>query len=145
VPAGVYRWTSHQSIKAIRHIVEHARWRCLILDTWSTEDKTGFFEACARCFGFPDSFAHNFDALDDCLSDIHADPDQEGLLVLWDGWGPFARADRVAFDVAVDVFGSRVDFRQAPQGHGGQFAVVLHGPGPDDVEVASLDSASSHR
>jgi hypothetical protein len=150
VPAGIYRWSSPQSIEAIRHVVEHAHWRCLTLDTWKTEHKADFLESCAEAFGFPESFGHNFDALDDCLSDVRAGSEQEGVVVVWDGWGPFARADRVAFDVAVDVFGSRVDFghsrvnsRQSSPDTGGDFTMLLHGPGPD-VEIPLLDPPSRH-
>ena len=134
IPPGVYHWTSAGEASDIRHAAEHANWRFLHLDTWTVEDKQHFLKACQHSFGFPDWFGHNFDALGDALTDVRPG-DHEGVLVLWDGWGPLARADRRAFDVAVDVFGSRVDFERA-----GPFVVVLRGPGPADIDVAELDT-----
>jgi RNAse (barnase) inhibitor barstar len=138
VPPGVYRWTSTQTAADVRHTVEHAHWRCFVIDTWAVEDKAGFLDACAESFDFPEWFGRNFDALADCLTDVRPGGDENGVLVVWQGWAPLARADRTAFDVAVDVFGSRVDFER-----GGAFAVILQGVGPDDVEVPELDPHSA--
>jgi hypothetical protein len=134
-PPGVYHWTSSASARDVRHAVEHAHWSFVLLDTCAVEDKVQFLAVSHDSFGFPDWFGHNFDALGDALSDVRpAARDAEGVLVLWDGWGPFARADRHAFDVAVDVFASRVDFERA-----GPFVVLLRGPGPDDTGLPELD------
>ena len=134
-PPAVYHWTSPAPVADVRHAVERANWVFVALDTWAVEDKAGFLTACDNAFGFPDWFGRNFDALGDALSDIRGrDHDADGVLVLWDGWAPFARADRHAFDVAIDVFASRVDFDRA-----GPFIVLLRGPGPDDTQLAELD------
>jgi len=130
---GVYHWTSAADDDTVQHAVERAQWRFVLLDTWKVEDKSGFLDTCEQAFGFPDWVGHNFDALADALSDVR-DPDGEGVLVLWDGWAPLARADRRVFDVAVSVFNDRVDFER-----GGRFAVLLHGPGPADTDVPELD------
>jgi len=60
--------------------------------------------------------------------------DSEGLVFLWDGWGPFARADEQAFSVALSVLGTRVNADR-----GGPFAVLLRGDGPEVSGVKSLD------
>lgn len=130
---GVYRWTSQADVEDIEHAVDHAGWRFVCLDTWKVEDKRGLLEACREAFDFPDWVGDNFDALSDALSDVRG-RDGGGVLVLWDGWSPVARADRRVFDVALSVFSSRVDFER-----GGPFAVLLRGPGPDDTSVQDLD------
>lgn len=130
---GVYHWSSATDVPTVQHAVEHAGWRFFALDTWKVEDKAGFLDTCERAFGFPDWVGHNFDALADALSDVRA-PDGAGVVVLWDGWAPLARADRRVFDVALSVFGDRVDFER-----GGAFAVLLQGPGPSDADVTELD------
>jgi hypothetical protein len=134
---GVYHWTSSAPGRDVAHAVERARWSFVSLDTWGVEDKQQFLAVCHESFGFPEWFGRNFDALADALCDVRGDAggrDTEGVLVLWDGWGPFARADRHAFDVAVDVFASRVDLERA-----GAFVVLLRGPGPDDTDLVELD------
>ena len=134
VEPGVYHWTSAAGIDDIRHAAEHANWRLVLLDTWGSEDKDGFMQAAHEAFGFPDWFGRNFDALADALSDIQPADDQHGVVVVWDGWGPLARAERRVFDVAVDVFSGRVEYERA-----GPFAVLLRGPGPDDTDLVELD------
>jgi Barstar (barnase inhibitor) len=123
-PPGVYHWSSAADPDVVAHAAERTGWRFVPLDTWQVEDKDGFLD---------DWFGHNFDALDDALSDVRAD-DGAGVLVLWDGWAPLARSHRRVFDVALSVFADRVDFER-----GGAFAVLLHGPGPSDTDTPELD------
>lgn len=130
---GVYHWSSAADATTVEHAAEHAGWRFVSLDTWKVEDKEGFLDQCMAAFDFADSVGHNFDALSDALMDVRG-PDGAGVLVLWDGWAPLARANRLVFDVALTVFGGRVDFERR-----GPFAVLLHGPGPDDTDLEELD------
>jgi RNAse (barnase) inhibitor barstar len=134
VEPGVYHWTSAGSRDHIQHAVDHAHWRFILLDTWGAEDKAAFMAACHQAFELPDWFGRNFDALGDALSDVEPGDDQRGVVVVWDGWGPLARAERRVFDVAVDVFSARVDDERA-----GPFAVLLRGPGPEDTDLTELD------
>jgi RNAse (barnase) inhibitor barstar len=134
VDPGVYHWTSAAGVDDVRHAVDRAGWRFILLDTWGIEDKAGFMQAAHDAFGFPEWFGRNFDALGDGLSDVEPGDDRLGVIVVWDGWGPLARAERRAFDVAVDVFSTRVEYERA-----GSFAVLLRGPGPDDTELVELD------
>jgi hypothetical protein len=138
VEPGVYHWTSAAGVDDVRHAVERGHWRFVLLDTWGTDDKAGLMSACSDAFGLPDWFGRNFDALGDALSDVRPDDGEVGVLVLWDGWAPLARAQRRVFDVTVDVFSARSD-----DGRPGPFAVLLRGPGPDDVDLAELDPHGS--
>lgn len=133
VPPGVYRWESAADVDDIRHAVEHAGWRFIHLDTWAIEDKAAFLAACEVAFGFPSWFGRNLDALADSLSDVRA-VDEEGVLVLWDGWSPLARHDRRVFDIVVGIFDGRVQFER-----GGRFAVLVRGAGPDDAGPQRAD------
>jgi RNAse (barnase) inhibitor barstar len=130
----VYHWTSAAGIDDVRHAVDQAQWRFVLLDTWGSEDKSAFMAACHQAFELPDWFGRNFDALGDALSDVQPGGDLLGVVVMWDGWGPLARSDRRVFDVAVDVFSARVDDERA-----GPFSVLLRGPGPDDTDLVELD------
>ncbi|MDQ6934695.1 MAG: barstar family protein [Actinomycetota bacterium] len=124
---GVYQWHAAFEPADVRHSVEHAGWRFAYVDGWTHQDKAELFAGVAEALGFPDSFGHNFDALADCLADV-----EDQTVLLWDGWGPLARTDRRAFDVAVDVFSARGDDPPA-------FAVLLRGEGPAGIDVRSLD------
>jgi len=115
----------------VRHTVEHAGWQFAYFDGWHGESKEEFLSGVGEALNLAD--AKSFDALADSLGDVVAG-DSEGLVFLWDGWGPFARADEQAFSVALSVLGTRVNADR-----GGPFAVLLRGDGPDVSGVPSLD------
>jgi hypothetical protein len=129
---GIYHWASAEKVDVVAHAAERAGWRCISLDAWKVEGKDEFLDTCTTAFAFADP-VRSFDALADALSDVRG-PDGAGVIVLWEGWAPLARADRRIFDVALSVFGDRVDVER-----GGPFAVLLRGPGPTDTDLPELD------
>jgi RNAse (barnase) inhibitor barstar len=130
---GIYHWHGAFVVDDVRHTVEHAGWHFAHIDGWHGDTKAEFLTAVGEALHFPDYYGKNFDALDDCLRDVEA-PDGHGTVLLWDGWGPFARHDERAFTTALDVLGHRV-----AEEHGGPFVVLLRGDGPDLDTVVSLD------
>lgn len=130
---GLYRWHAAFDVDDVRHTVEHADWRFASLDGWGSESKAEFLDRISRSLQFPDWFGHNFDALADCLADVTAG-DRVGTVLLWDGWGSYARAEPQAFSVSLSVLGGRVHADR-----GGPFAVLLRGEGPDVHGLPSLD------
>jgi RNAse (barnase) inhibitor barstar len=129
VPAGIYRWHGAFESAEVRHTVEHAGWSFAYVDGWRGETSQEFLDAVGVALDFPEHYGHNFDALADCLLDVVDD-----TVLLWDGWGPFARADAQAFSVSLSVLGSRVNAER-----GGAFTVLLRGDGPAVPGVTSLD------
>jgi len=119
----IYRWKNAAHMDDIQHAVEHAGWKFVYLDTWTVEDKSSLLKSTASAFAFPD-LGESFDALSDALADVSVG-DHEGLVLLWDGWGPLARADEQVFSAALSVFGGRVHAER-----GDKFAVILRGEGP---------------
>lgn len=132
-PPGIHLWHGAFDPDDVRHTVEHAGWGFGHVDGWTGADtKAAFLAAVGDALGFPEWYGQNFDALADCLHDIGAGTD--GVVLLWDGWGPLARTDEKAFSIALSVLGSRVnDDRGVP------FAVLLRGEGPPVPGVTSLD------
>jgi len=127
----IYRWHSAAHVSDIQHAVEHAGWKFVYLDAWTVEDKSSLLKSAAAAFDFADPLGESFDALSDSLADVGVG-DHEGLIMLWDGWGPLARADEQAFSVALSVFGGRVNAER-----GDKFAVILRGEGPT-IDVPEL-------
>jgi Barstar (barnase inhibitor) len=130
---GTYHWHGAFSVEDVRHTVEHAGWHFAYVDGWQGESKEEFLLAVGQALDFPDDYGKNFDALADCLQDVTAG-DSQGTVLLWDGWGPFARDDERAFSVALSVLGTRVNAER-----GGAFAVLLRGDGPEVYGLRSLD------
>jgi RNAse (barnase) inhibitor barstar len=89
------------------------------------EDKTALMEALGTALQAPDHFGRNLDALHDVLRDLGG-----RLLLLWDEWGPFARADRDTFEAVTGILAQR-------SGQG-DLAVLLRGEGPE-TDLPSLD------
>lgn len=130
--AGLYVWHGRFDVPTVQHTVEHAGWRFAHLDGWVEESKAEFLEGIGRALDLPADYAATFDSLADCLHDVEPG-DAAGTILLWDGWGPLARADHRAFSVALSVLGSRVNADR-----GAPFVVLLRGDGPD-TGLPSLD------
>ena len=131
-PPGVYRWQARFEPAEVRHTVEHAGWAFAGLDAWTLDTKPAVLDALATSLAFPEHFGHNLDALADCLYDVPP-RDRDGQVLLWDGWSPFARADRRSFDLVLRVLADRVTEERLPP-----FAVLLRGDGPT-IDVALLE------
>ncbi|RYU09666.1 barstar family protein [Nocardioides iriomotensis] len=120
----LYQWHSAAHVPDVEHAVEHAGWKFAYLDGWTIEDKQSFLKACGHALDVDGDLGENFDALSDRLADVSAG-DRNGVILLWDGWSPFARHDEQAFGVALSVLGGR-----ANADRGCKFAAILRGDGP---------------
>jgi hypothetical protein len=129
--AGVYRWHAGYDVAHVRHTVEHAGWTFGYVDGLAAQTKQELLAHVGEALAFPAWYGQNFDAMADCLSDVD---DGEGTVLLWDGWGAFARAEPQAFSVALSVLGTRVHADR-----GGPFAVLMRGEGPEVPGIAWLD------
>jgi RNAse (barnase) inhibitor barstar len=132
VQPGVYRWHAMFEADDVRHTVELAGWRFAHYSGWLHEDKAEVLAGLGAALSFPDHYGRNLDALADCLREVAAP--SGGTLLLWDGWAPFARADRRAFDATLNALRTRVETDR-----GGPFAVLLRGDGPEIADLPSLD------
>lgn len=125
-PAGVHRWASALDIDDVRRAVEHADFSFATVDTVGLATKRDTLLALGRALDFPPHYGANLDALHDSLRD-RTGP----TVLLWEGWGTFARTDPRAFLATVDVLATR------PPGES-PLEVLLRGPGPEGV-VPLLD------
>jgi RNAse (barnase) inhibitor barstar len=130
---GIYRWHGAFGATDVQHTVEHAHWIFAHVDGWHGDTKLEFMEDIEEALSFPDHFGKNFDALADCLREVDSG-DCHGTVLLWDGWGPFARHEEDAFARIIEVLQERVGADR-----GGSFAVILRGDGPDVPGLESLD------
>jgi len=128
---GVYRWHAAFRPDEVAHTVEHAGWRFAHVDAWPTDTKDEFLERLAKALDFPSWFGGNLDALADSLADLGLD--SPGMVVLWDGWGPFAHTDERGFAKTLDVLRQRATVTDRP------LVVLLRGDGPDVDGLTSLD------
>ena len=128
---GLYTWHGGFEVADVRHTVEHSGWTFAYVDGLQAQTKPEFLAQIGEALHFPEWYGQNFDALADCLTDVD---EGDGTVVLWDGWGAFARTEPRAFSVALSVLGTRVNADR-----GGPVSVLLRGEGPDVPGVPSLD------
>ncbi|MEZ5192820.1 MAG: barstar family protein [Nocardioides sp.] len=123
---GLYSWHGAFSPDDVQHTVEHAGWDFAYVDGWHVETKKEFLDAVGEAFHFPDYYGRNFDAMADCLHDVKADHGN-GVLLLWDGWGPARPAHNLekAFTKALQAFRDRI-----AEEHDDKFADAAAGRGP---------------
>jgi barstar (barnase inhibitor) len=124
--AGLYRLTSRRSTATLRRQIERAGWRCFTLDGAGVADKGSFLRAVAEAMAFPAYFGKNWDALEECLTDLSwvAGADRAGYIVLYEHVAPFIREAPADWAVAREILAAAVDhWRGTPT----PLAVLLRG------------------
>ena len=127
-PPGIYQWHAAFGPDDVRHTVEHAGARFAYVDGWTHQGRSELLEALAEAFGLSDGSGLDHDALAKHLDALDGDP----LVLLWDGWGPLARADRETFDITTGILAARASAGPCP------VTALLRGEGPE-IDVPSLD------
>lgn len=106
--AGVYRLPprGRNELRAAAGELGHD-WARISLE--GVKDKAGFLSAVSQGLTFPDWFGHNWDALEDCLTDLSWRPAAGYFIVLSHADG-FRSAAREDFDTALSIFAAAADF-----------------------------------
>jgi hypothetical protein len=95
------------------------------IDMARLSSKTGLLGRAARALKFPEWFGKNWDALNDCLTDLSWFQGK-GWVIIFDNAKGFAERKPQLFQSAVEVFKAASDYwRQA----GKPFWVLFHSPG----------------
>ncbi len=106
--AGVYH-TPLQGMAELVAAAEHAGYAACRLDLGAAKDKNGLLDRIAQSFEFPDWFGHNWDALQDCLTDMSWQP-AEGYVMILENCDAFRADHSEDFETVLRVFGSAADF-----------------------------------
>jgi RNAse (barnase) inhibitor barstar len=132
--SGVYRlpetaaWVSHISA------TDYAVWR---VDLGKVRSKAGLLAALATTLEFPDWFGHNWDAVQDCLTDLSWRP-APGYVVVLENCGGLAASAPEAFATTLEVF------RHAARWWADEhvpFWVFVGGLGENETRLPRLDAA----
>jgi hypothetical protein len=127
----VYLWHNAARVDDVGHAVEKADWRFVYLDGWTIEDNESFLKAIGAALELPGYSEQSFEVLAERLHDVTAQGHQ-GMVVLWDGWSPLARADEEGFRSALGVLTGRTHDVSCDK-----CAVLLRGEGPE-IDVPEL-------
>ncbi|WP_192810162.1 barstar family protein [Actinomadura rudentiformis] len=105
---GVFQWRPPAEFNWVER-AEQAGTRVFRLDGHAVRGKESFLRMCSEVFEFPDWFGDNWDALEDCLTDLSWAPSRKGYLIGYEAWLELAEADHGSFRTAVDVFAEAVE------------------------------------
>ena len=83
------------------------------MDIGHAHDKKGFLATVAKALSFPDWFGGNWDALNDCLTDLEWLPTKTGYVLLFERSEHFGNSHKQEFDVATAVLVAAAEFWKA--------------------------------
>jgi RNAse (barnase) inhibitor barstar len=106
---GMYRLQSGIAASELGRRLDQTGARCFRLDGRTIADKASFLAACAAALELPAYFGHNWDALDEVLTDLSWAPAAR-YVILYDHAAEFARGDRRQWAAALDVLATAVDY-----------------------------------
>jgi RNAse (barnase) inhibitor barstar len=121
--AGVYKVSTVPAIKDIEKQAKALHFAFFQIEGQKIEKKEQFLNHAALAMHFPDHFGNNWDAFEDCLTDLSW-VDAEGYVILFDHIDPFAQHSPGQFDTLVEIFQSAVDVWRE---QGKPMFVLLHG------------------
>jgi len=98
------------------------------------KDKGQFLDSSANILRFPDYFGNNWDAFEDCLTDMswHV---SEGYVVLYDRFDTLAENSPRDFRTVLKIFRQSVNFWR---NEGKAFFIVLHGKGGEAQDLPTI-------
>jgi RNAse (barnase) inhibitor barstar len=106
--AGVYQLPQH-GVADLRAAAKDGGLAQFRVRLEGVQTKEGFLAAVAQALDFPDWFGHNWDALEDCLTDMSWQP-ADGYLVILSRAQDFRRAQEEEFAMALRIFDAAADF-----------------------------------
>lgn len=129
-PAGVYRYAGRHSTAMLLRRAAHQGARGWLLHGNTITDKASFLDQCGRVMGFPAYCGRNWDAFEECVTDLAWAP-ARGYLLVYDSPHPFAAASPADWETALAILAETVnDWRQRDK----PFYVLLrrtHGCAPE--------------
>jgi RNAse (barnase) inhibitor barstar len=105
---GVYQLAGEP--EELEHAVEEAGLAIFRIDIGDAHSKKQFLKQVAKALDFPDWFGGNWDALNDCLTDLEWLPNQAGYVLIFEEVEQFATLHRQEFDTALGVLRSAADY-----------------------------------
>lgn len=108
--------------------------RLFSLNGAAISNKAEFLQAIATAMSFPDYFGQNWDALEDCLTDLDW-LNGDRFVLLYEQPDRFAQADPSEWQVALDILRSAVDYWRTKNR---PFSVLFKGSHTDLVGLESL-------
>lgn len=105
----VYRLETQAPKEELSDLAGQQDYRFFYLDGQGIHDGPSFIDECAKVMDFPDYFGRNWNALDECITDLEW-CQAKGYVLLYDGVDAFAQADPNQWAYALDTLRSAADY-----------------------------------
>lgn len=110
--AGMYLLDAAIAVVDIEKEVEQRGFAFFYLEGGGIFSKEQFLDQIARAMDFPDYFGGNWDALEDCLTDLSW-REAPGYVILYDHFDVFAEQVPDQFETALEILDASVEFWRA--------------------------------
>ena len=108
-PPGLYRLRTDLNADYIVALLSKAGWRGFYIEGEVVKSKEDFLRVAGAAMSFPDYYGHNWDAFDECITDLSWLPAKGYVLIYQEVW-PFPRNDRTAWQQARAILTDAVAF-----------------------------------
>ncbi|MBW4583536.1 MAG: barstar family protein [Tildeniella nuda ZEHNDER 1965/U140] len=132
--AGLYKLETAVNLTTLTALSQEHHARLFHLDGATITNKAAFLHAIADAMLFPHYFGQNWDALEDCLTDLDW-LNGDRFILLYEQPEVFAQSDPIEWLVALDILRSTVDYWRTKSR---TFSVLLQGNNTDLVGLESL-------
>jgi RNAse (barnase) inhibitor barstar len=106
---GVFQLTSHATHEEIEKAAKAAKFAYFHLEGKKIEKKEQFLNHASVAMHFPEYFGDNWDAFEDCLTDLSWE-DDNGYVILYDHYDGLASHAHGQFDTLIEIFQSAVEY-----------------------------------
>lgn len=118
---GVFHTSTHIAVSDVKKLTQAAGYRFFHLEGENIEKKEQFLNHAAMALHFPDYFGKNWDAFEECITDMSW-AEADGYVIYFDHTDGFHKHHAAELDTLVEIFQDAVDeWDETP------FIVVLHG------------------
>jgi RNAse (barnase) inhibitor barstar len=100
--SGVFRLTDDAPIKELEELAKQYTYTFFLLEGAGIQGKEQFLNRASAVFSFPDYFGNNWDAFEDCLTDMSWH-ETDGFLILYDHFEAFAEHAPDQFKIALEI------------------------------------------
>jgi RNAse (barnase) inhibitor barstar len=107
--SGVFRLEGDISTKKLEETIKQGGLAFFLLDGTKIHNKEQFLKEAAERLQFPDYFGANWDAFEDCLTDMSWH-EADGYVILYDNFEAFAEHSPDQFHTALEIFKQSTEF-----------------------------------
>ncbi|HTY24641.1 MAG TPA: barstar family protein [Desulfomonilaceae bacterium] len=132
--SGVFRLEEAASIKELEELAKQFSYSFFLLEGTNIDGKERFLNHAAAALRFPDYFGGNWDAFEDCLTDMSWH-ESHGFVILYDHFETFAEHSPDQFKIALEILLDSANFWRDQRK---PLFVLLRSDGRQALELPSI-------